>query len=411
MPKFTDITYPIADNLRGAIIPIVQDGENKQAPSSLFGSVEKTVTYGVRIDTTNPNPLTALVYTDDAVAMAPSRGNNGDYIPGDLDSRFPWNSIKPCLFKDGAVVGYLNPNNFAEFSDGAVADITSGDAGDVMIEIPRFYYKFSRTGDFVDIKVSNVKQDGFTDWAFSYKGDVKDKFYVGAYLGFKDVGGKLRSLSGKTVTGEQTIGQFRTAAQANGAGYEQLSFNKLTALQVLYVLQFKNLNSQSALGAGLTDDNFKPTGANDSSGMNYGTTSMAVQIKFNGIEDFWGNLNQWVDGYIAGANGSDEVKITDGNFNDTGANYTAYPLPSGVLGNGGNISDIVGDNNTGFTPGAFDGSDSTCYGDYGYLSAGSLPCFGGGAFYGAIAGAFQLSVDYSADYADPVIGARLLYCG
>ena len=38
MPKFTDITYPIADNLKDAIIPIVQDGENRQAPSTLFGS-------------------------------------------------------------------------------------------------------------------------------------------------------------------------------------------------------------------------------------------------------------------------------------------------------------------------------------------------------------------------------------
>ena len=37
MPKFTDITYPVADDLENAIIPIVQDGQNKQAPSALFG--------------------------------------------------------------------------------------------------------------------------------------------------------------------------------------------------------------------------------------------------------------------------------------------------------------------------------------------------------------------------------------
>jgi hypothetical protein len=289
MPKFTD--YPMAENLKDAVIPIVQDGENKLAPSALFGNIEKVVTYGVRIDTTNSNPLTALTYTDDAAGMAPSRGNDGEYVKGDLELCFPWNRIKPCLLKNGEVVGYLNPNNFAEFIDGRAADITSGDAGDVMIEIPRFYYKISRVGDFVDIKVSNVKQEGFTDWAFSYNGEVKDRFYVGAYLGYVDGNNKLRSLSGKTVTGELTIGQFRTAAQANGTGYEQLSFNKLTALQVLFVLQFKNLNSQAALGAGLTGDDFKPTGANDTNGMNYGTTSAATQVKFNGIEDFWGNID------------------------------------------------------------------------------------------------------------------------
>jgi hypothetical protein len=280
-----------------------------------------------------------------------------------------------------------------------------------MIEIPRFYYKISRVGDFVDIKVSNVKQEGFTDWAFSYNGEVKDRFYVGAYLGYVDGNNKLRSLSGKTVTGELTIGQFRTAAQANGTGYEQLSFNKLTALQVLFVLQFKNLNSQSALGAGLTDGDFKSTGANDTNGMNYGTTSAATQVKFNGIEDFWGNLNQWVDGYIAGAGGSDEIKIADGGFNDTGADYEAHALPQEVLDNSGFISDIVGDNKAGFTPGGFSGSDSTYYGDYGSVYTGSLPFFGGNAWEGSGAGAFQLYVYYSADYAAPNFGARLLYCG
>ena len=38
MPKFTE--YPIADNLEGATVPIVQDGENKQAPSALFGNAD-----------------------------------------------------------------------------------------------------------------------------------------------------------------------------------------------------------------------------------------------------------------------------------------------------------------------------------------------------------------------------------
>ena len=417
MPKFTDITYPIADNLRGAIIPIVQDGQNKQAPSSLFGDFE-TVTYGVRIDTTNLNPETALVYTDDAVAMSPSSGNDGDYIAGDLESCFPWNEIKPCLFKDGAVVGYLKPDNFAEFKDGTPADITSGDGGDVMIEIPKFYYRFVQSSNFIDVKVSNVKQDGFTDWAFSYKGEVKDKFYIGAYLGSYDSNNKLRSLSGKTVKNLQDISEFRSAAQANGEGYEQLSFNKLTALQVLYILQFKNLNSQEALGMGNVDGqnfdetDFKPTGTHNTKGMNYGSEDAVTQIKFNGIEDFWGNLYQWVDGYVAGEHGSDEILLADGNFNDTGAGYTAHPLPPGALDNGGYISGIVGDNIAGFTPALFDGSESTYYSDYGSFYAGCLPLFGGFAWSGgADAGAFQLGVSGSAGDAAPVLGARLLYCG
>ena len=47
MPKFTE--YPIAHNLIGATVPIVQDGENKQAPSSLFGGGGGTAIYDVTI--------------------------------------------------------------------------------------------------------------------------------------------------------------------------------------------------------------------------------------------------------------------------------------------------------------------------------------------------------------------------
>ena len=57
-----------------------------------------------------------------------------------------FNKIKPCLFKNGAVVGYLNPDNFAQFADGTAADITSGNNGDVMIEIPKTGYKISKSG-------------------------------------------------------------------------------------------------------------------------------------------------------------------------------------------------------------------------------------------------------------------------
>jgi hypothetical protein len=371
-----------------------------------------TVVYGVMIDTTNPNPSTAVTYTDDAVGMKAASGNNGDYKAGDLDACFPWNKIKPCLLQDGAVVGYLNPHDFTKFEGGDAADITSGDAGDVMIEIPHFWYKIGRVGNYVEVKVSNTALAGFTDFAFSYKGDVKDSFYIGAYLGYKDGNGKLRSLSGQVVTGTQTIGQFRTAAQANGAGYEQLSFNKLTALQTLFVLQFGGLNSQLALGQGYTSASaYRNTGATDQSGMNYGTNTAAAAtdtVKFNGIEDFYGNLYQWVDGYISAASGN-SVDIADGNFNDTGADYANYPVAA--INIGGYMKDVMGDNNTGFTPRTVAGSTTTYYCDYGYLYAAYLPFFGGYRSSGAGAGAFYFFCNFSASSASASVGARLLFCG
>ena len=346
--------------------------------------------------------------------MLPAKGNNGNFNAGDWANRYPFNAIKPCLLKNGAVVGYLKPNNFAQFEDGSSADITSGNAGDVMIEIPKFYYKIERNGNYIDVKIANALMAGFTDYAFKYKGESKDKFYIGVYLGYMD-GSKLRSLSGKVVAGNKTIGAFRTAAQANGAGYEQLSFNKLTALQVLYIVMFKNLNSQAALGQGYVSASaFRDTGATNTKGMTYGTTGNSTAndtVKFLGIEDFWGNLYQWIDGYVSG-NGV--VLIGDGNFNDTGSGYESHARSGQQFNYPQYIKDVEAGNITAFTPKTGGGSETTYFSDYGYTWTDDtvyLPSFGGFRSSGADAGAFYFSCSDSASSAYSNFGARLCFCG
>lgn len=367
--------------------------------------------YGVRIDRSNSNPETAVTYTDSAAGFTPSMGNNGSFTAGSWADKFPFNKIRPCLVYNGHVAGYLNPSNYAQFENGTPADITSGYGGDVMIEIPKFYYKISQDANYTYVQISDSEYDktvnGFTDKAFSYKGEVKDKFYVGAYLGFVDTNGKLRSLSGKTPTTSQTIGEFRTAAQANGAGYEQLNFYKLTALQILYLIRYKSLDSQTALGRGFVGGSAAATtGVTNASGMNYGENSTTGRVKCNGIEDFWGNIFQLVDGYKSTSN---SIMTADGNFNDTANGYTEHTCA--ILGTGGYLKDIIGNNELAFTPSAISGSTSTYYSDIGFLSSGYLPAFGGSWANGAAAGAFCLSVGYSAVAAGALWGARLLLCG
>jgi len=364
-------------------------------------------TYGVDIDEANSNPESSVTYTDMAAGFTPSSGGNGNFIAGSWSDKYPFNKIRPCLVKDGAVVGYLNPDNYAQYENGAAADITSGNAGDVMVEIPRFYYKISSGGGHVRVQISSAPLAGFTDKAFRYNGELTDAFYVGAYSGYVDSSGKLRSLSGKTPTGSKTIGAFRTAARANGDGYEQLNFYKLTALQILYLIRYKNLNSQAALGQGYSGgSSAATTGATNANGMNYGNASTTGRVKCNGIEDFWGNIYQWVDGYKA-TSGS-MVKTADGNFNDNATGYEEHPCT--VPNKGGFLKTAVGSNELGFTPKALDGSSSTYYSDYGYLYSGYLPAFGGSWAKGASCGAFYFDCSFSASDASSNIGARLLLC-
>ena len=358
--------------------------------------------YGVRIDLNNSNPETAVTYIDDAIGMTPS-GNEWDSTP-------IFQNIKPCVLKNGIVQYYLNPNDFTKKVDGSAADITSGSAGDVMIEIPKCGVKIATSGNTLTIKITdnpNATGDGFHYYAHTRatEGDC-DKLYIGAYLGYNS-SNKLRSLSGKSPTADLPIGTFRTRARANGDGYDQISFYPLTLLQCLFLIRYKNRNSQTALGRGYVDASSKVnTGATNSNGMYYGSTSGTAHVKFAGIEDFWGNLFYFIDGIYS--DGSRNILTAFDNFNDTGSGYTSRG--QGATSNIGNyMSKPQGTTETGFIAKEVSGSSSTYFCDYAVLGASRLAAFGGYWYDGGYAGAFQLDVNLSASGSGSSYGGRLMY--
>ncbi|WP_189910962.1 hypothetical protein [Clostridium cochlearium] len=365
------------------------------------------VIYGVKIDTTNSNPETALTYTDMATGFTPANGNNGSFSYGSWQDKFPFNAIKPCLYKNGVVNYYINPNDYTKKIDGSNADIASGNDGDVMIEFPKIYWKFERIGTDLYIRISETQADSSYKCLAHMRGSSeKDKCYISAYLG-SELSGKLRSLSGKTPTVNKTIGAFRTLAQANGSGYDQMAYYQLLMLQILYVIMFKNLDSQTALGRGYVDGNSGtiPTGGTNAKGLFYGENTGKFQNKFCGIEDFYGNCYYWIDGLYSDSNRS--ILIGNQNFNDTGNGYTNYG--QGAASNiSGYINDVQGTIETGFIAKNVVGSATTYYCDYGSLCAGCLSFFGGGWSGGSAAGAFRLDVRDSAASAGSGVGARLL---
>lgn len=362
--------------------------------------------FSYTIDSTKSSPTEAVTYTGDCSGFTPATmGDSFNW--GSWADKWPFNEIKPCLVKNRAVVGYLNPNNYLEFEDGTPADIVSGDAGDCMVEFPKMYLGMSTDAQgLTTVTITNdATVEGVYDDAFVYKGKSYSKFYVGAFKGYV-LNNKLRSLSGKSPTVQKTIGAFRTVAQANGEGYEQTQWYQLMLRQALYILLFKNLNSQAALGAGYTNASSKKnTGGSNSNGVNYGSTSASVQVKCLGIEDFWGNINEWVDG-IATKNYT--VYTANGNYNDNCDGYTAAKTIENSIS--GYMSKAQGTRRLGFAPLQTSGSSSTYYCDNTYMSVDSsvyVACFGGYWSSGADAGAFQLSVDYSASYSYIYVGARL----
>jgi hypothetical protein len=177
-------------------------------------------------------------------------------------------------------------------------------------------------------------------------------------------------------------------------------------LQVLFIVMFKSRDSQTALGRGYVDGNSTKinTGGTNAKGMFYGETGKA-QNKFCGIEDFYGNLYYWIDGFFS--NATRNMLIANQSFNDTGSGYINYGVGASadLIGY---INEVQGGMETGFVVKTITGSATTYYTDYGYLYASRLPCFGGSWADGNIAGAFSLCTNYSATSTATIIAARIM---
>ena len=335
------------------------------------------------------------IYADDATNM--TYGKSSDAVT-------QWQEFfgyKPCLFKDGQVVGYLNPNDYTKFEDGTSADITSGNAGDVMVEFPRRGIKISKSGNIVTVSMTdNPNAEGYSYRAHTRGSTSKDYFYIGAYLGY-NANSKLRSLSGKRPTSMVSLSNFRTFAGNLGTGYMEVGFYQFLFIQCMYLLQYKgHLNSQSVHGYGYCNaSSVSDTGRSDAKGVMYGTASGSSSrndhIKLFGIEDFWGNLSWFLDGYYV--NSSYHILTATNGFNNTGSGYTDNGAAAGWSDiDGSYISNAVCSSEVGFTPLVCNGSSSTYFCDFGSFYSGFVPYVGGSYTYGITpVGVFFFNVGYS----------------
>jgi hypothetical protein len=363
------------------------------------------IIYGVLIDEGNSNPETSVTYTDGAIGMQPA--NVSQAAATEWDATPIFNQIKPCMFKDGAVNYYLNPNDFTKKADGSAADISSGNDGDVMIEIPKLGLSITKNVNAVLVKLTNEPNNpDFRYYAHTrYTEGDRDKLYIGAYKAFV-TNSVLYSLSGKSPATDTTLNNFRTYAHNKGTGYDQISFYARTLVQALFFLRFKNLNSQVALGQGYTGGSSKQTtGATNQNGMYYGSTGTTSRVKFLGLEDFWGNIWEFLDGvYINGG----VLTTAFSGYNDGGSGYTnrGVTIPSGY--NQTYFSKVAGTSEAGFVPAAASGSASTFYSDGGWTGS-TTPLAGAAWADGSLAGVLAWASFDGSSVTDSHFGARLMF--
>ena len=280
--------------------------------------------YGFKLDQDESDPSSMITYIADNENY---KSAYMDYTE-DAFNYGSWKSawfmnVKPCILNyNGTVAYYLNPNDYTKKEDGTASDITDDNfAGNVMIEIPKTYWKIVDNGDnTANIYISNKKVDeDFVCWShIDNNGNEIDYCYMPSYNGYSD-NTRLRSLSGKIPSHTQTGTTEINLAKANNINDNVIWYTEVYSdrmlINLLLLLIGKSTDTQTIFGNGYCsgDSNTKiNTGTMDNKGLFWGSNSSSMTgVKVFGMENWWGNQWRRIAGWINNK-GIQMIKLTYG---------------------------------------------------------------------------------------------------
>lgn len=313
----------------------------------------------------------------------------------------------------GTSAGYSDFDNYYPFSEIKRETLPTGD---VMVKIPKFFYRRFRDENYEYIKIADNKGNNFKlHPAFDRPDGVRNFIYVGAYK----TSSNNKSVSGALPQVNQTRATTRNNARSKGAGYGIIDIATLNAIQMLMLVEVANNNVQEVIGGGWTASGHTDainTGSCDSvpnlTGRPAGTSNN-VDVVWRGIEGFWGNVWEWVDG-ININNGTyyictDQTKYAD----DTTTNYTSLEYTGGTAWSNSYIQQEGYDEEIDWcmiptTAGG--GSATTYYADACWSASGwRVYRHGGDWDTGLGCGLFATYLGNSSSVMGGAFGSRLLY--
>ena len=367
----------------------------------------------------------------------------------------PWEDMKRCVLNaDGSVNYYLNPSDSTQKADSSAANIDGTD-GNVMVEIPKFYFRHTLVGTLNTWKIRTEPLSGYAVHpAFIKAGVEVSHRYIGAYdacyldatdstyksgLNLDDMTGnldiandKLASVSGVYPLVGVTRDECRTLAENNGTGWHQLDFALWSAIQMLFLVEHGDFKTQGILGAGNTGASYLASSSSQTDSPNSvagksnalgnastDTTSGAssasrdtAYMSYRGIENWYGNCWKWVDGINVNQGTAGNVHVAN-DYTDFADNTTTnYTLVSSALPtSSGYIQNIL---NTGayFLSGDNTGGSSTTYLADQHFASASLSRVvrvGSSAGLGGAGGGFCLVSSNDAVDSSRNLGARLCW--
>ncbi len=350
---------------------------------------------------------------DDAENLSVVDAHTDGYKTGsDFDNVYPWSEIERVNLADDGTVN-------ARYGDPEYT--TDGSNGQVMVEIPKFYWKYEEVtinGDKIyRWLISDSNLDGYELHPNFIVDDVeKDYVYLSAFEGNVNSDDLLQSIadvqpSTDSDVSEGTIVDFRNYAQSRGSGWQLQTYWATHAIQLLYLIEYGDFNSQEQIGRGYVDYDSGSDNESKDTGATYGNDSYGFPndgekaSSYRGIENFWGNIWIWIDGLNI-----DEYDAYVTNYNFESDKFTDnYELLDSVLSTDDTfIKDITGADS--FLADEGEGSSSTYLTDNWWIDSGErVPRFGGDWYASSQAGAFCWLLKHSSGNSSRGAGSRLLF--
>jgi hypothetical protein len=282
--------------------------------------------------------------------------NTSSIVKGAIANVETYSRINRCnVSDDGTINAFYGDAGYTE----------DGSNGQVMVYIPKFYYKVTPiTLDGVNIRkgqwsVSDIQIDN--TWQlhpafYDASGNEVDYFLYSAFEGvgqnssgtygtsYNTTSDKLSSVADYTPTTGATHADARTMAANRGVGWYQIGIKQHSAVQLLIAIEY-GFDSQSTIGQGPVAGDTKKTGTTVGNITSGSTTAPNVAVNWRGIENLWGNILSWIDGLLKSTRANYDICTTLAFSDSKTSAYSSISFGSSIWSVGGYISAFGYDEN------------------------------------------------------------------
>ena len=304
----------------------------------------------------------------------------------------------------------LSPIDHSKFVDGTPWD---GITGDAFRKFGRMSYVV-KTNEYGDTIAWGSDMDLIGENFHVFREN-----YVGCYKGHIDSNGKLRSIPRVVATGNKTMSEFFSAAQANNANYGLVDYHDHCKMLLMHYLYYGTADSGATMGIGLQDGGWNEDYYNPTTGQcdSLGDSTGSAPYKSSGLNQncLWGVEalagSQWefrpgirfdgVNAIVYEGNIVSNTALGRTFHRDEGLNLSGLYITKMALGEYFDMIPIAGGGNA-----------STYYCDGAWSSSGGhLLIVGVHSGHGSLSGLSAADSHYGFGHAHVYVGARLAFRG